>query len=118
MRAQACFAGHQGNAAATEFQKILDHPGAVRNELIGALAHIGLGRAYALEADIDVAPVPHAGPAHTALPIPLGQVPGGATPDAFAKARAPYQDFFALWKDADPDIPILRQAKAVYAKLK
>ncbi len=34
-----------------------------------------------------------------------------------AKARAAYKDFFALWKDADPDIPILKQAKAEYAKL-
>ena len=34
-----------------------------------------------------------------------------------AKARAAYQDFLALWKDADPDIPILKQAKAEYAKL-
>jgi len=33
------------------------------------------------------------------------------------KARTAYQDFFALWKDADPDIPILKQAKAEYAKL-
>jgi len=35
-----------------------------------------------------------------------------------AKARAAYNDFFALWKDADPDIPILKQAKAEYAKLR
>ena len=34
-----------------------------------------------------------------------------------AKARTAYQDFLALWKDADPDIPILKQAKAQYAKL-
>ena len=34
-----------------------------------------------------------------------------------AKARAAYQDFLGLWKDADPDIPILKQAKAEYAKL-
>jgi eukaryotic-like serine/threonine-protein kinase len=34
-----------------------------------------------------------------------------------AKSRTAYQDFFALWKDADPDIPILKQAKAEYAKL-
>jgi eukaryotic-like serine/threonine-protein kinase len=34
-----------------------------------------------------------------------------------AKARAAYQDFFALWKDADPDIPILKEAKAEYAHL-
>jgi serine/threonine protein kinase len=32
-------------------------------------------------------------------------------------ARTAYQDFFALWKDADPDIPILKEAKAEYAKL-
>jgi hypothetical protein len=109
--------GHQGAAAATEFQKILDHPGEVVNEPIGALAHLGLVRAYALEAGIDVTPVPHAGPAHAALPIPSGQVPGGATPGALAKARAAYQDFFALWKYADPDIPVLKQAKAEYARL-
>ena len=35
-----------------------------------------------------------------------------------AKARAAYQDFLALWKDADPDIPILKEAKAEYAKLR
>jgi predicted Zn-dependent protease len=34
-----------------------------------------------------------------------------------AKSRTAYQDFFALWKDADPNIPILREAKAEYAKL-
>jgi tetratricopeptide (TPR) repeat protein len=34
------------------------------------------------------------------------------------KARAAYQDFFALWKDADPDVPVLRAAKAEYEKLK
>jgi len=33
------------------------------------------------------------------------------------KARAAYQDFLTLWKDADPDVPILKQAKAEYAKL-
>jgi hypothetical protein len=34
-----------------------------------------------------------------------------------SSARSAYQDFFALWKDADPDIPILKEAKAEYAKL-
>jgi len=34
-----------------------------------------------------------------------------------AKARAAYQDFVMLWKDADPDIPLLKQTKAEYAKL-
>ena len=84
LRGEAYLAAHQEGAA--EFQKILDHPGVVTNEPIGALAHLGLGRAYAISGD-------------------------------GAKAKTAYQDFFALWKDADPDIPILKQAKAEYAKL-
>jgi eukaryotic-like serine/threonine-protein kinase len=87
LRGEAFLAARQGAAAAIEFQKILDHPGVVVNVPIGALAHLGLGRAYALAGDN-------------------------------AKAKTAYQDFFALWKDADPDIPILLQAKAEYAKLK
>lgn len=55
------------------------------NSPLGALAHLGLGRAYALQGDS-------------------------------AKARGAYQDFLALWKDADPDIPILKQTQAAYAK--
>jgi eukaryotic-like serine/threonine-protein kinase len=86
LRGEACLAAHQGAAAAAEFQKILDHPGAVANEPIGALAHLGLARAYGLAGDQ-------------------------------AKSRTAYQDFLALWKDADLDIPILKQAKAEYAKL-
>ena len=86
VRGQAYMAANQGSEAAAEFQKILDHRGIVLNEPIGALAHLQIGRAYALKGDT-------------------------------AKARAAYQDFLTLWKDADPDIPILRQAKAEYAKL-
>jgi ATP/maltotriose-dependent transcriptional regulator MalT len=86
VRGVAYLAGHQGVEAAAEFQKILDHRGVVGNEPIGALAHLGLARAYALQGDT-------------------------------AKARAAYNDFFTLWKDADPDIPILRAAKSEYAKL-
>ncbi len=86
LRGEAYVAAHQGGAAAAEFQKILDHPGFVLNEPIGALAHLGLARAYALSGDT-------------------------------AKAKTAYQDFLALWKDADPDIPILKEAKAEYAKL-
>ncbi len=86
-RGQAYLLLHKGNEAAAEFQKILDHPGVVLNAITGALAHLQLGRAYAMAGDE-------------------------------AKARAAYQDFFALWKDADPDIPILKQAKAEYAKFK
>jgi serine/threonine protein kinase/Flp pilus assembly protein TadD len=77
---------HNGTAAATEFQKLLNHRGITLNFSLGALAHLGLARAYALSGDA-------------------------------AKARTKYQDFFALWKDADPDIPILKEAKAEYAKL-
>ena len=86
MRGEAYLAAHEGSEAAGEFQKILDHRGIVVNEPIGALAHLGLARAYALQGDT-------------------------------AKAQAAYQDFLTLWKDADPDIPILKEAKAEYAKL-
>ena len=86
VRGEAYLAAHRGKEAVTEFQKILDHRGIVLNEPIGALAHLQLGRAYAMQGDT-------------------------------AKARSAYQDFLTLWKDADPDIPILKQAKAEYAKL-
>ncbi len=86
IRAQSYLAAHDGRAATAEFQKILDHRGVVVTDAIGALAHLGLGRAYALEGDN-------------------------------ARARTAYQDFFTLWKDADPDIPILREAKSEFSKL-
>ena len=83
-------------ADAAEFQKILDHSGLVWNCWTGALSHLGLARAYALEA-------------RTSL---------GADADAArVRALAAYKEFLALWKDADPDIPILKQAKVEYAKL-
>jgi DNA-binding winged helix-turn-helix (wHTH) protein len=86
VRGEAYLAAHQGSEAAAEFQKIVNHRGVVLNEPIGALAHLQLGRAYALQGET-------------------------------AKARAAYQDFLTLWKDADPDIPVFKQAKAEYAKL-
>ena len=86
VRAEAYRAAGQGAEAAREYQKILDHRGVVINGIIGALAHLGMARAYALQGDT-------------------------------AKARVAYQDFFALWKDADPDVPILVAAKSEYAKL-
>ncbi|HXJ92493.1 MAG TPA: serine/threonine-protein kinase [Terriglobia bacterium] len=125
LRAQAYLAGHQGAAAASEFQKIFDRPGVVVNEPIGALAHLGLGRAYALEAGVDV--TPSGGRLSRLLKRLGGREPHNAPSpgsfselqpsDALAKARTAYQDFFAPWKDADPDIPILKEAKAEYAKL-
>ena len=87
VRGQAYLAAHQGSEAEAEFQKILNHRGIVLNSPIGALAHLQIGRAYALQGDT-------------------------------AKAKAAYQDFLTLWKDADPDIPIFIAAKAEYAKLK
>jgi serine/threonine protein kinase/Flp pilus assembly protein TadD len=96
VRGEAYLAAGQGSAAATEFQKILDHSGIVWNCWTGALAHLGVARANALEsrtlqgADADVARV---------------------------RALAAYKEFLAVWKDADPDITILKEAKAEYAKL-
>ena len=51
VRGQAHLAAHQATAAAAEFQKIIDHPGIVVNEPIGALAHLQLGRAYAMQGE-------------------------------------------------------------------
>jgi len=87
LRGEAYLLLHDGSRAAAEFQKFIDHRGVVMNFPSGALARLGLVRAYSMHGDT-------------------------------AKARAAYQDFLALWKDADPDIPILKQAKAEYAKLK
>ena len=86
----------QGSAAAAEFQKILDHSGIVWNCWTGALAHLGVARANALQS----------------------RTSQGADADAArVRARVAYEDFLTLWKDADPDIPLLKEAKAEYAKL-
>jgi eukaryotic-like serine/threonine-protein kinase len=86
MRGLAYLAAHNGSAAAAQFQRILDHPGITVNFPTGALARLGLGRAYAMSGDKE-------------------------------KARSAYQQFLTLWKDADPDVPILKEAKAESAKL-
>jgi len=100
-RGEAYLAAGQGSGAADEFQKILDHPGLVLNCTTGALARLGLARAYALEAGLPVAAVSDRRTEDGALRAPL-------QPAALAKARAAYQDFLTLWEDADPDIPILK----------
>ena len=97
VRGEAYLAAGQGSAAAAEFQKILDHGGIVWNCWTGALARLGLARADALEARTSQG------------------VDANATR---VRALAAYKDFLSLWKDADPDIPILKQAQAEYAKLK
>lgn len=86
VRGEAYLALHRGAEAAAEFQKIIDHRGIVVSDPIGALAHLQLGRAYAISGEN-------------------------------ARAKTAYQDFLVLWRDADPDVPILKQAKAEYAKL-
>ena len=86
VRGEAYLMLHDGNRAAAEFQKFIDHRGLVVNFPWGALARLGLARAYALQGDR-------------------------------AEARAAYESFLTLWNDADPDIPILNEAKAEYAKL-
>ncbi len=86
VRGQAYLLAHNGTAAAAEFQKLLDHRGIVGNFVTGSLAHLQIGRVYAMAGDN-------------------------------ARAKAAYQDFLTLWKDADPDIPILKEAKVEYARL-
>ncbi len=86
LRGEAYLMLHDGNRAATEFQKFIDHRGLVVNFPWGVLARHGLARAYAMQGDA-------------------------------VKARSTYQDFIALWKDADPDIPILKETNAEYARL-
>jgi len=86
VRGEAYLQLRNGEKAATEYQKILDHRGIAPNSSLYSLARLGLGRAYALQGDK-------------------------------AKAKQAYQDFLATWKDADPDVPVLKQAKAEYAKL-
>jgi predicted Zn-dependent protease len=86
VRGEAYLKARNGQQAVAEFQNIIDHRAVVANDVLGALAHLQLGRAYALYDDT-------------------------------ARSKAAYQDFLTLWKDADPDIPILKQAKAEYAKL-
>jgi len=86
-RGEAYIALHQGAKASAEFQKILNHPGIVVADPIGALAHLQLGRAFALAGEK-------------------------------TEAKIAYQDFLALWKDADHGIPILQQAEAEYAQLR
>jgi len=87
VRGESFLRAHDGTKAAAEFQKILDHRGVDPTSVRYSLAHLGLGRAYALQGDS-------------------------------AKAKAAYQDFFAVWKDADADVPILKTAKVEYEKLK
>jgi hypothetical protein len=125
LRGEAYLLLHDGNRAAAEFQRFIDHRGLVANFPWGALARLGLARAYALQAGLPVAAVgarPDAGRngrKKDGAPFPRqGWLRAALQLAALAKGRAAYQDFLTIWKDADPDIPILLQAKAEYAMLK
>jgi DNA-binding winged helix-turn-helix (wHTH) protein/tetratricopeptide (TPR) repeat protein len=87
LRGAAYLQLRQENNAAAEYQKIVDHPGFMLACPLGALAHLGLARAYSMQGDK-------------------------------VKAKAAYEDFLTLWKDADPDMPILIAARSEHAKLK
>jgi tetratricopeptide (TPR) repeat protein len=96
VRGEAYLAARDASDAAAQFQKILDHSGIVWNCWTGALAHLGVARANTLQS----------------------RKSQGADADAArVRALSAYKDFLTLWKDADPDIPILKEAKAEYAKL-
>jgi len=86
VRGQAYLAAGRGEQAAAEFRKVLDHRGIVLADPIGALAHLQIGRAYAVAGNRD-------------------------------KAKIAYQDFLTLWKDADADLPVVKQARTEYEKL-
>jgi eukaryotic-like serine/threonine-protein kinase len=87
LRGEAYLRAGQPDMAAAEFQRFLDHPGAVSNFVTGALAHMQLGRAQAKKGDR-------------------------------TGAASSYKHFFRLWREADPNIPIYRQAQSEYAKLR
>jgi serine/threonine protein kinase/Tfp pilus assembly protein PilF len=96
VRGEAYLASGQGKLAADEFQKIVDHGGMVWNCWTGSLARLGVARGNALQA----------------------KTSEGADADAArTRALSAYKDFLALWKDADPGIPVLQQAKSEYEKL-
>jgi len=94
VRGEAYLKAGQGRLAAAEFQQILDHSGVVWNCWTGALAHLGVARANALQSKTSL--------------------------DAAARVRAltAYEDFLTLWKDADAEIPVYVAAKAESASLR
>jgi eukaryotic-like serine/threonine-protein kinase len=96
LRGEADFAAGQSTQATAEFEKILDHGGMVWNCWTGALAHLGIARANAQQSK---------------------NSRGAESDAARVRALAAYKDFFALWKDADPNIPVLKDAKAEFVRL-
>jgi serine/threonine protein kinase/Flp pilus assembly protein TadD len=91
MRGEAYLAAGQGKAAAAEFQKILDHSGLVWNCWTGSMARLGVARANAVE---------------------FKSAQGADADAARVRALRAYQDFLAVWKDADVEVPVMKQAKS------
>jgi eukaryotic-like serine/threonine-protein kinase len=96
IRAMAYLAAGQGKPAADEFHKVINHDGIVWNCWTGSLAHLGLARANALQ---------------------TRTLQGVDADAARTRALSEYKYFLALWKDADPNIPVFEQAKSEYVKL-
>jgi tetratricopeptide (TPR) repeat protein len=96
VRGEAYLAAGQGREAAAEFQKILNHGGMVWNCWTGAMAKLGVARANAWQAKT---------------------LQGADADAARVRALAAYKEFLTLWKDADPDLPVLLAAKSESAKL-
>jgi eukaryotic-like serine/threonine-protein kinase len=97
IRGEAYLAAGEGRAAAAEFQRILDHSGIVWNCWTGSLAHLGVARANALESRT---------------------LQGAEADAARARGLAAYKDFLDSWKNADPNLPLLKQAKGEFAQLR
>jgi DNA-binding winged helix-turn-helix (wHTH) protein/tetratricopeptide (TPR) repeat protein len=97
VRGEAYLAAHRGPEAVAEFQKVLNHRGIVFNEPIGAMAHLELARAYGIQA---------------------AEASDDSRTQLRANARSAYEDFLKLWKEADPNIPLLTQARAEHDRLK
>ena len=112
VRGLAYLALRQGAQAEAEFQKILDHPGIVGNFPLGALARLGMARAYAIQAGLPIAGL--------SLPAESSNPDSGqrTSPEKVAQCKNAYQGFLDLWKDAGAETPVLRAARFEYRRLK
>ncbi len=111
VRGYAFLASARGNEAAAEFRKIIDHPGIVGNYPLGALAHLGLARSYAIEAGVPYFLL------HQKTHWRSGSGIESTQPKQILLAKAEYEVFLTMWKNADPDIPILKEAQEEYRSL-
>ena len=109
LRGLAYLAAGMPQQAETEFQEILDHPGLTANDFIGAIAYLGLGRAYAMEGGIL--------PSIRLAKVERRHPRAAAATNALVKSRGAYRDFFTIWRDADPAIALLVEARSEFRRL-